>query len=97
VKIVGLTGTMMSVNEERGLKMKTSNSNKGRPLSIAHCEAIAEAQKTRKINSNNNTGHKNVRKYKNSYIVEVAGTYIGCRKTIVDAIKIRDEARERLL
>lgn len=58
--------------------------------------SLAYAQQNRKINTNNKTGYKNIRFYKNSLVVEVGGVYVGCCMDLDKAIAMRDKERARV-
>lgn len=68
-----------------------------REFTDRHIENLSKGQQNRKLNRNNTTGHKGIHPHKKGgYEVKVGGTYVGYRKSLDDAIVIRDEARARL-
>jgi hypothetical protein len=61
-----------------------------------HLDHLSQSQQNRKLNSNNSTGEKGISKQGTGFKVEIGGTYIGRKKTLGEAIAIRDAARLRL-
>ena len=56
---------------------------------------VAENNKNSGFYKNNTSGHKNIRWHKknNTWVVFLGNKYLGSRKNIEDAIKLRDEER----
>ena len=69
-----------------------------RKFTDQHIENMSRSQQNRKLNHNNRLGHKNITLLKTGkYRVRVIDTHIGHRDTLEEAIKLRDEARKRMM
>lgn len=56
----------------------------------------AYAAQNAALRKDNSSGHKNIHTTRGVYRVHVCGTYIGSRKTLEEAIELRDTERKRV-
>ena len=69
-----------------------------RTFTDQHIENMSRAQQNRKLSRNNTSGHNGICRHKRGgWYVHVADTYVGYRKELEEAIKLRDNARKRMM